>query len=278
MIKALKCIILLLLTCNQHVVAQKYSTIDIVKVNSIYEKEAMFYYNENWKPFRQEAYKKGFISGYEILKTETDSTKHFQLILITKYPDSISFHNKEENFAPIIKSISPNGPNMLNSISRKEMLEYVSGYEASEMVNDLNNNNDAINIRAAIEKIQRDYVYYWLKLDENRLMNLIDDNASIQPNTLKPIVGKENIRAFWFPNDGSKTTINEFTTKIVHFSMVDNLAITTHHSFLDFTYEKGTTLLKSKQKGINTTIYKQQQDKTWKIWKSMWADYDIVRE
>ena len=84
-------------------ISQNYITLDIVKVNAAYKEEAMYFYNENWKQFRIEAHKKGFISGFEMLKTETDSSKYFQLILITKYPDSLTFHNKEQNFAPIMK-------------------------------------------------------------------------------------------------------------------------------------------------------------------------------
>jgi ketosteroid isomerase-like protein len=257
--------------------AQQFSTIDIVSVKAIYEKEAMFFYNENWKSFRAEAYRKGFISGYEILKTEKDSTQKFQLILVTKYSDSLSFHNKENNFALIMKSISPNGPKMLNNIPRKDILEYLSGYDAILVEkNFLYENEDEI-IKKEIEKVHNEYVSGWLNWDESKLMGLLDENASIQPNQLKPIVGKENIKKFWFPDDNSETKINSFRTKIINFSTVDNLAITTHTSFLDFTYNNGNITINSKQKAVNTTVYRKQQDNTWKIWKSMWADYVIER-
>lgn len=255
--------------------AQQFTTVDIVKVKASYEKEAMFFYNENWKQFRIEAHQRGFISGFELLKTEIDSLRQFQLILITKYPDSISFHQKEENFAPIMKRISPNGPKMLNSVPRKEILEWVAGYEAILIEHAYLYSNENDQPKKEIEKIHNAYINSWVKMDEASLMNLFDDNASIQPNTLKPIIGKENIRAFWFPKDGSKTIIHSFTTKIINFSIVDDLAISTHSSFLDYTYEKGTTVIKRKQKAINTTLYKKQPNKTWKIWKSMWADYAI---
>lgn len=129
-------LILAVFVSTQTAFSQEFSTIDIVKVNGLYEKEAFFFYNQNWKEFRAEAYKKGFISGYEMLRTEMDSTNHFQLILITRYPDSISFHNKEQNFAPIMKKISPNGPKMLNNIPRKDILEYVSGYDTFSILED----------------------------------------------------------------------------------------------------------------------------------------------
>lgn len=121
-------IILCLLISANFVYGQKISTINIVKVNANYEKEAMYYYNENWKEFRKLALQEGVISGFEIMRTATDSTNHFQLILITEYSDSTSFSKSEENFEPIIKRVSPNGPKMLNKVGRKEFLEYVANY------------------------------------------------------------------------------------------------------------------------------------------------------
>ena len=121
-------IILCLLISTNFVYGQKISTINIVKVNANYEKEAMYFYNENWKEFRKLALQEGVISGFEIMRTATDSTNHFQLILITEYNDSTSFSKSEKNFEPIIKRVSPNGPKMLNKVGRKEFLEYIAGY------------------------------------------------------------------------------------------------------------------------------------------------------
>ena len=118
-----------LLSPIQMISGQEMATIDIVKVNARYEKEAMYFYNENWKEFRKLALQKGVISGFEIHRTVVDSTNHFQLVLITKYRDSAYFAKSEENFRPIMKSVSPNGPKMLNNVERKDFLESMAGYE-----------------------------------------------------------------------------------------------------------------------------------------------------
>jgi hypothetical protein len=110
--------------------AQKYATVDIIKVKAKYEKEAMYFYTENWQAFRKKALTEKVISGYEFLKTETDTTEHFHLILITEYPDSLKFHNQEANFRPIMQSISPNGPKLLNDKPIKEIVQYLQGYDA----------------------------------------------------------------------------------------------------------------------------------------------------
>jgi hypothetical protein len=69
-----------------------------------------------------------------MMKIPTDSGGHYTLILITQYPDSLYYQNREINFDPIMRSISPNGPKMLNSIDRKELLQYVDGFDATTIV------------------------------------------------------------------------------------------------------------------------------------------------
>jgi hypothetical protein len=124
----------LFIACTTTGSSQSFSSVDIVRINAQFEKEAMYFYRENWQAFRKSAFDKGFISGYEMLRSDTDSTNHFQFILITEYPDKASFDKREEHFAPIMKSISPNGPKMLNKVDRKVFLEYLNGYDTQPVV------------------------------------------------------------------------------------------------------------------------------------------------
>lgn len=118
----------------QRGLAQTVSSVDIVKVNAKYQQEAEYFYKENWQAFRKLALEKKLISNYEMMKTPIDSSGHYTLILITQYPDSIYYQNREKNFEPIMKSISPNGPKMLNSTDRKQFLQYVEGFDATTIV------------------------------------------------------------------------------------------------------------------------------------------------
>ncbi len=124
----------------------------------------------------------------------------------------------------------------------------------------------------AIRQIHQDYVDGWLSNDEENILGLLEEDSRIQPNSMTPIEGKNNIRAFWFPEDGSTTTINQFETEIISLDVRDTLAITVHTSLLDWTYQKDTIKFGMIQHGINTTLFRKQQDKTWKIWRSMWTD------
>lgn len=135
-----------------------------------------------------------------------------------------------------------------------------------------NTDTDLREAHHQIKQLHEEYVKGWKDMNEERIMNLIEDNAMIQPNRLTPIQGKENIRAFWFPKDSSTTVINNFETKIISVEIGDTIAIMTHESHLEWDYAKDTIAFGMIQKGINTTVYRIQEDQNWKIWRSMWTD------
>ena len=87
---------------------------DFVKVIAEKKAEAMFYYENNWKVYRDAAVKKKKIKSYELVEAKADSLNNFDLILITVYEDSVQYAKSEENFAPLLKQLRPNGPVLLN--------------------------------------------------------------------------------------------------------------------------------------------------------------------
>jgi hypothetical protein len=109
--------------------AQKISTFDMVKIKAQYEKEALYFYEQNWRAFRVVALKQKVISNYEMFRSETDSTNHFYLTLVTTYKNEKAFKESEAKFRPIMSAISPNGPKYLNALKRTDFLEYVAGSE-----------------------------------------------------------------------------------------------------------------------------------------------------
>ena len=131
---------------------------------------------------------------------------------------------------------------------------------------------------SAIRQVHADYVDGWKNMDESKVMELLEEESQIQPNRFNPVIGKENIREFWFPRDSSKTIINEFTTSIISLTLLDTIAVTTHSSILDWDYKKDSTNFGMYQKGFNTTIYRKQIDGSWKIWRSMWTDLYAERK
>ncbi|MEO6633009.1 MAG: hypothetical protein ABIN13_14845 [Mucilaginibacter sp.] len=105
---------------------QPVSVIDFVKIKNNKREEALYFYHNNWKVYREIALKKGYISSYNMLLTRPGSSS-YDIMLITTYKDSIQQKNSEANFAEIIKAERPNGPKLLNDIKPADFRETVSG-------------------------------------------------------------------------------------------------------------------------------------------------------
>ena len=127
-----------------------------------------------------------------------------------------------------------------------------------------------------VQKVVQEYVEGWRNMDEEQILSVFEDGARISPNSLNPIEGKENLKNFWFPDDGSQTIINGYDIEIIDTQILDSLAITTHTSVLDWDYINGDTEFGRIQNGISTIVYRKQNDDSWKIWRAMWTDIKAV--
>lgn len=96
------------------------SIVDFVKINNGKINETVFYYENNWKVYRDIALERGYIKSYKLLTTSADSSSSFDLILITEYSDSLQFKLREERFLEIIKENRPQGPILLNDLKPNE--------------------------------------------------------------------------------------------------------------------------------------------------------------
>ena len=104
---------------------QPVSVIDFVKIKNNKREEAFYFYNNNWKVYREIALKRGQISSYQILLTRPENSS-YDIMLVTTYKDSIQQKNSEANFAEIIKAERPNGPKLLNDAKPADFRETVS--------------------------------------------------------------------------------------------------------------------------------------------------------
>lgn len=124
--KKLNLLILLGFLFYQQTYAQKasYVAMDIIKVKNGLWNEALYFFENNWKVYREEAIKQGIISSYQMLVNKADSVSN-NIILITEYPDSLSYLKSEENFRPILKKLRPEGPAYLNEKRRNDFVQTI---------------------------------------------------------------------------------------------------------------------------------------------------------
>lgn len=101
---------------------------DFVKIKDGRRDEAMHFYENNWKVYREVALKRGIIHSYELVDAKSETDSDFDLILITRYAGQEQFKNSEKNFEPILKELRPNGPVLKNEIKPPDFRQNVFVY------------------------------------------------------------------------------------------------------------------------------------------------------
>lgn len=109
---------------------EKITTLDFVKIKDGHREEALYYYENNWKAFREIALERGYIAGYEILLTAADSIADFDIILITEYADSLQLQQIEERFQQVTKETRPGGIKLLNDLKPGDFRQNMYSKEA----------------------------------------------------------------------------------------------------------------------------------------------------
>lgn len=123
----------------------------------------------------------------------------------------------------------------------------------------------------AINALHQAYVEAWLSNDTSGVLNTLTNDAVLMPSGMRPIAGRAEIKSFWFPNDGSRTTITDFTTTLDEMNGSGDFAYIRGRSRLAFTYEKEGSKSALTNEGMFLTIVQRQADRTWRISRQMWG-------
>ena len=101
------------------------AVMDFVKIKNGRRDETLFYYENNWKLYRDVAVKTGVIQSYELVDAGGDASAPFDLILITRYASEEQHKDGEKNFQAIIKEVRPGGPVLKNEIKPEDFRQNV---------------------------------------------------------------------------------------------------------------------------------------------------------
>lgn len=110
-----------------------YTVIEFVKFKNGNSKQAEYFYENNWKLYREEAKKQNVIASFDMLPADPEAEGKFDLILITRYRGKEQFDNSEKGFEPILKALRPNGPALLDAVKPDEFRETVFIYRGREL-------------------------------------------------------------------------------------------------------------------------------------------------
>lgn len=110
-----------------------YTVIEFVKFKNGNRKQAEYFYENNWKLYREEAKKRNVIASFDMLPSDPEAAGSFDLMLITRYRGKEQFDNSEKGFEPILKDLRPNGPALLDAVRPDEFRETVFVYRGREL-------------------------------------------------------------------------------------------------------------------------------------------------
>jgi ketosteroid isomerase-like protein len=86
-----------------------------------------------------------------------------------------------------------------------------------------------------------------------------------------PVAGRAAIRAFWWPSDGSHTTITGFDWILEELAGTPDLAFTRGISRVAWRYQKDTVRTQQTTRNVNLTILTRSADGKWRILRQMWG-------
>ena len=125
---------------------------------------------------------------------------------------------------------------------------------------------------SVVHSVIRSYSEKWIEMDSTGVLDLFTNDAVISPSGLRPREGKQQLREFWFPNDGSVTEISSYEIEVLDAGGSGGLAYTREKGSLSFTYTLHDLVIDRSSTAYATTLYRRSTDGSWKIFSRMWTD------
>ena len=123
----------------------------------------------------------------------------------------------------------------------------------------------------AIRQVDSLYVAAWLRDDTAAVLRTLAPDAVLMPAGQRPLATPNEIRAFWWPSDGSRTKILTFHRVIDEIAGDANLAWVRGTDTLTFLYDKGQTHSQIASRSMTLAVLRRQPDRSWRISRMMWG-------
>ena len=123
----------------------------------------------------------------------------------------------------------------------------------------------------AIRQVDSLYVAAWLRDDTAAVLRTLAPDAVLMPAGQRPLATPNEIRAFWWPTDGSRTKILTFHRVIDEIGGDRNLAWVRGTDTLTFLYDKGQTHNQLASRSMTLAVVRRQSDGSWRISRMMWG-------
>lgn len=125
---------------------------------------------------------------------------------------------------------------------------------------------------AAIRALDRAYVEAWLIGDSDAVLCVFADDAVIIPAGMQPIHGHAAMQQFWWPDDGSKTVVDSYETRIEQVRGSAGTAWAWGTGRLVFTWEKEGHSSVHTSDSVFTMVAQRDARGDWKMTHRTWSN------
>ena len=125
--------------------------------------------------------------------------------------------------------------------------------------------------RAAIRSLDSGFVAAWLRDDTAAVLRTFSPDAILLPPNSKPISGIANIRAYWWPDDGTHTRITGFNRKISEIEGSHHLAFIRGTGDLSWIYTKEGKDDAQTSRSLDLLIVEPDSAGKWHVIRQMWG-------
>jgi uncharacterized protein (TIGR02246 family) len=127
---------------------------------------------------------------------------------------------------------------------------------------------DEVKVRA----VDAAYAAAWVKNDPAAILATLWPDAVLVPPGRAPVVGVEEIRKFWWPAGGPKTTVTAFASTIAQVGGSGSTAWALGTYQFDFWWEADGKRTERRNRGNALMVLRRSPEGEWRISHRMWSD------
>lgn len=125
---------------------------------------------------------------------------------------------------------------------------------------------------AAVRALEEAYRTAWLANDSAAAMATLYPGAVLMPAGIEPVVGEAAIRAYWWPDDGSQTTVTSYEITVDEVEGSGDLAFVRGRGSLAFTYRSPAGEVSDHtSEAAHLSIARRGIDGEWRIARRAWS-------
>ncbi len=125
--------------------------------------------------------------------------------------------------------------------------------------------------RAAVLSVDSSFVRAWLRDDTTAVLAAFSPDAVLLPPGGSPVRGREAIRDYWWPHDGSHTRIVTFTRDVLEVDGSADLAYVRADATLGWDTVKDGKEATQSSRSQDLILYRRGADGRWRVIRQMWS-------